>query len=75
MSTASSADFGDWEILIHQSKVPDNPRPYIATAGIRTSGKTAQGTPKYAPRMHTECHPTYQDAMDDIVRQIQTHQA
>ena len=75
MSTASSADFGDWEILIHQSKVPNNPLPYFATAGIRTSGKTALGGPKYAPRLHTDRLPTWHEAEDEIVRQIRAQAA
>ena len=53
MTAATSPDFGDWEILVQKSDVKDNPRPYFATAGIRTSGKTACGTPKYDPRLHT----------------------
>ena len=75
MSTASSADFGDWEVLIHESKAKDNPRPYFATAGIRTSGKTELGGPKYAPRLHTDWFPTWLEAEDEIVRQIRAQAA
>ena len=73
MTAATSPDFGDWEILVQKSDVKDNPRPYFATAGIRTSEKTACGTPKYDPRLHTGWFPTFQEAEDEVIRMISVH--